>query len=87
MSTPTNARTTRFYVDVLGLPVPTEPPGQADSHAIPVLRADLPVLRWRLIAAGAPVEDLGSTALSFRDPSGRRVELVATTGQARNLGR
>ena len=86
-TTTVSARTTRFYVDVLDLPAPVAPPGRAESHAILVLAEDLPRLRGRLVAAGAPVEDLGPTALSFRDPSGRRVELVATTGQARNLSR
>jgi hypothetical protein len=86
-TTTTSARTTRFYVDVLDLPVPDAPPSRAESHAIPVLAEDLPRLRGRLIAAGAPVEDLGPAALSFRDPSGRRVELVTTRDQARNLAR
>ena len=80
MSTDTTTRTTRFYTDVLGLPVPAVGgPGDdgSDHHAIPIPVTELPRLRGRLIAAGAPVQDLGPTALSFRDPGGRHVDLVA----------
>jgi catechol 2,3-dioxygenase-like lactoylglutathione lyase family enzyme len=88
MSTTTaKARAVRLYVDVLGLPLPDlhgdDGPGQG-SVTIPVPPADLPLLRWRLLAAGAPVQDESPTSVSFRDPAGVRVELVAESPAARD---
>jgi catechol 2,3-dioxygenase-like lactoylglutathione lyase family enzyme len=79
-TTTTKTHTARFYSDILGLPTPdVTGEGDAGPHhvTISVSPSDLPRLRWRLLAAGAPVQEESPTSLSFRDPEGVRVELIA----------
>ena len=70
------ARTVRLYADILGIPAPAEREGESGTRTIAVSRADLPLLRWRLLAAGAPVREETPDSLSFRDPDGVHVTLV-----------
>ena len=67
--------TTRFY-DAVGLPVPGVREDD-DTRRITVPTADLDRLRGRLLAVGARVQQESPTSLSFRDPTGVHVELVA----------
>jgi hypothetical protein len=77
-TTAAKGRAARFY-DILGLTRVDLPTGGDPSHrhiAITVPRADLALLRWRLLATGAPVHEESPTSLSFTDPDGARVELI-----------
>jgi catechol 2,3-dioxygenase-like lactoylglutathione lyase family enzyme len=78
-TTATSERTARFY-EILGLPrvgVTDEGEPGPGHVAIRVSRADLPLLRWRLLTIGAPMHDESPAAVSFTDPDGVHVELIA----------